>query len=93
MKTKKHALIYSFTGLLLLSSNLIHPNPEQQTPELHLAAQKGDSKVVQVLMDAGANIDTVDQHGDSALSWAVFFGQRRNSPIACGCRSQSQYSK
>lgn len=46
------------------------------TPDLLEAAVDCDSKTVQTLLEKGVNINTVDDRGDSALSWAV----RRKCP-------------
>jgi ankyrin repeat protein len=46
-----------------------------QTPVLVRAAQQGDSRVVRVLLDAGADCNTVDSRGCTALSCAALSGQ------------------
>jgi uncharacterized protein len=40
-----------------------------ETP-LHRAAAFGSSEAIQMLLDAGARVDTRDMHGDSPLAWA-----------------------
>jgi len=43
-----------------------------ETP-LHRAAAFGSRRTVQMLIDAGANIQARDQHGDTPLSWASWY--------------------
>lgn len=43
-----------------------------ETP-LHRAAAFGDEGTIQLLLDAGARIDTPDAHGDTPLSWASWY--------------------
>jgi uncharacterized protein len=40
-----------------------------ETP-LHRAAAFGDAEAIKLLLDAGANLNAKDAHGDSPLSWA-----------------------
>jgi ankyrin repeat protein len=49
-----------------------------ETP-LHRAAAFGDEGTIQMLLDAGAQIDAKDMHGDSPLSWASWY--LRPTPI------------
>ena len=39
---------------------------------LHAAAVKGDSDIVQVLLDSGADVSAPDSDGDVAIHYAVF---------------------
>ena len=41
---------------------------------MHLAAYAGNSEVVKLLLEAGANKDVVNDDGDTALHWAAFEG-------------------
>ncbi|HEY2457866.1 MAG TPA: ankyrin repeat domain-containing protein [Candidatus Acidoferrum sp.] len=43
-----------------------------ETP-LHRAAAFGDEEAIQLLLDAGAAIDTKDMNGDTPLSWASWY--------------------
>jgi len=45
-----------------------------ETP-LHRAAAFGDEEAIQLLLDAGAVIDTKDMNGDSPLSWASWYSR------------------
>lgn len=49
-----------------------------ETP-LHRAAAFGDEEAIQLLLDAGAKLDTKDANGDSPLSWASWYA--RSTPI------------
>ena len=49
-----------------------------ETP-LHRAAAFGDQEAIQMLLDAGAQIDAKDMNGDSPLGWASWYG--RPDPI------------
>lgn len=49
-----------------------------ETP-LHRAAAFGDEEAIQLLLDSGATVDVKDANGDSALSWASWYG--RPTPI------------
>ena len=40
---------------------------------LHRAAAFADEEAIQLLLDAGAQIDAKDMHGDSPLSWASWY--------------------
>lgn len=42
---------------------------EAETP-LHRAAAFGSEETIQLLLDAGANVDAKDMNGDSPLTWA-----------------------
>lgn len=39
---------------------------------LHVAAVKGHSDIIRVLLDAGANVNVADSDGDVAIHYAVF---------------------
>ena len=43
-----------------------------ETP-LHRAAAFGETSTIQLLLDAGANLETKDANGDSPLSWASWY--------------------
>lgn len=43
-----------------------------ETP-LHRAAAFGSENTIQLLLDAGANVETRDMHGDTPLSWASWY--------------------
>ena len=43
---------------------------------LHLAAGNGHGSIVQALIKAGANLETADGDGDTALTWATWCGRR-----------------
>lgn len=43
-----------------------------ETP-LHRAAAFGDEATIQLLLDAGAQLDARDAHGDTPLSWASWY--------------------
>jgi ankyrin repeat protein len=43
-----------------------------ETP-LHRAAAFGTAETIQMLLDAGADIEAKDMHGDSPLSWASWY--------------------
>ncbi len=43
-----------------------------ETP-LHRAAAFGSGEAIQLLLDAGANLEARDQNGDSPLSWASWY--------------------
>ena len=45
-----------------------------ETP-LHRAAAFGDEEAVQLLLDAGAQIDAKDMYGDSPLGWASWYAR------------------
>ena len=45
---------------------------KSETP-LHRAAAFGSRRAVQMLIDAGADIEAKDQHGDTPLSWASWY--------------------
>jgi uncharacterized protein len=45
---------------------------------LHRAAAFGTEATIQMLIDAGAQIDAKDMHGDSALSWASWYLRPRS---------------
>jgi ankyrin repeat protein len=49
-----------------------------ETP-LHRAAAFGDEESIQLLLNAGANIEAKDMHGDTPLSWASWYA--RPTPI------------
>ena len=49
-----------------------------ETP-LHRAAAFGDEEAIQLLLDAGAQIDAKDMSGDTPLSWASWYA--RPTPI------------
>lgn len=49
-----------------------------ETP-LHRAAAFGDEEAIQLLLDAGAQIDAKDMNGDSPLGWASWY--TRSAPI------------
>lgn len=49
-----------------------------ETP-LHRAAAFGDEEAIQLLLDAGAKVDSKDSSGDSPLSWASW--HLRSAPI------------
>ena len=49
-----------------------------ETP-LHRAAAFGDEEAIQLLLNAGANIEAKDMHGDTPLSWASWYA--RPTPI------------
>lgn len=39
---------------------------------LHVAAVKGHTDIIQVLLDAGADVNAADSDGDVAIHYAVF---------------------
>lgn len=43
---------------------------------LHLAAGNGHEKIVELLVEAGANLEAQDGDGDTALTWATYCGRR-----------------
>ena len=45
-----------------------------ETP-LHRAAAFGTEETIQILLDAGANIEAKDMNGDSSLSWASWYAR------------------
>lgn len=45
-----------------------------ETP-LHRAAAFGDEEAIQLLLDAGAKLDTLDMNGDTPLSWASWYAR------------------
>ena len=45
-----------------------------ETP-LHRAAAFGTEETIQILLDAGANIEAKDMNGDSPLSWASWYAR------------------
>ncbi len=45
-----------------------------ETP-LHRAAAFGTEETIQMLLDAGAQVDVQDMNGDSPLSWASWYGR------------------
>ncbi len=48
-----------------------------ETP-LHRAAAFGSKQAIQMLLDAGANVQAKDQHGDTPLSWASWYMRPTN---------------
>lgn len=50
------------------------PDPYQVTP-LHYAAAKGDTAIIEMLLEAGANVDARDSAGRTPLMWAVAKGR------------------
>jgi ankyrin repeat protein len=48
-----------------------------ETP-LHWAAAFGSEETIQMLLDAGAQIDAQDMHGDSPLGWASWYLRPRS---------------
>ncbi|MGV8118157.1 MAG: ankyrin repeat domain-containing protein [Candidatus Xenobiia bacterium LiM19] len=44
---------------------------------LHLAAFNGNTRIISMLLNAGAPVDAIDSHGMPPLHWAAFSGDRR----------------
>ena len=44
---------------------------KMETPRCFFAARMGHTGAIRILVDAGANLDIVDGHGSTALSWAA----------------------
>ena len=51
-------------------SHLEDQNADGQTP-LHVASAKGKARVVNALLEAGANVEALDNDGMSAVHWAI----------------------
>lgn len=57
--------------LLRCGANVNVPDTVSGMTPLMVAARSGDTDVIQLLLDAGANVHATDKSGATALSWAV----------------------
>lgn len=73
---KIYPILYFYEKLQrFFKNNLIVDIPTESgmTP-LHYACQNGNKKIVDLLIDLGANINSVDKKGNSCLHYAVYSG-------------------
>jgi len=61
-----------------LLSNDTDPNPAANgaLPPLHVAAQRGSTEMVEMLIRLGADVTTKDNTGKTAIQLAAYFGQK-----------------
>jgi len=52
------------------------PDGKGAITPLHRATAKGETEIVRILLDAGANADVADDDGETPLQWARFGGYR-----------------
>ena len=68
-------------ALIDLGADIHEAEPKYRSNALHLAANNSDNpKVVEVLLDAGANIDARNYLGETALCSRVCKGRKENIP-------------
>jgi ankyrin repeat protein len=69
--------IAEITAAALLSNNT-NPNPavNRSLPPLHIAAQRGSTELVEMLIRLGAEIERKDHMGRTAIQLAEYFGQK-----------------
>ena len=73
---KIYPILYFYEKLQrFFKNNLIIDIPTESgmTP-LHYACQNGNKKIVDLLIDLGANINSIDRKGNSCLHYAVYSG-------------------
>mmetsp|Transcript_17336 Transcript_17336/g.37652 ORF Transcript_17336/g.37652 Transcript_17336/m.37652 type:complete len:166 (+) Transcript_17336:190-687(+) len=62
----------------------IHPPRNTISPRTASTNVQGDVETVMALLDAGANVDLVNQHGQTALMLSAQFDWHGNSGVAAG---------
>ena len=73
---------FKLAQVLHRNGSSMEPRENIKCTPLHLAANNGDLKLVQLLLDYGLDVDSLDEYGNTPLIYASRSGHRRAPSIA-----------